>query len=291
MNRLNRLEANSIKTLADVSDKIYDDTYRPPALQDNDISTWAGKQSETPYINSPTPNQGQTPNMLIKTNIKRDDPYTVIQKYESLHIKQSQDKVNHMIEKSLKSYSENRKKLDSLNSTASKNFVFPAISEVSSPKESLSSRRYSSQSTENSISYKRKSVFKIKEELTQYLIEIVAKEKERRTNETLKKVMNESKLRETRENLVKRKDARRKLKRKYILFENGLEEIKKANEYPRQHGTCRDLKSRLKNSFIEESDAQEGFEDRFKLPPIANFKVKTPAASKRVRIVNLNISL
>lgn len=288
---MNRLEANSIKTLADVSDKIYDDTYKPPALQDSDISTWGGKVSETPYRNSPTPIQRQTPNMLIKTNIKRDDPYNVIQRYETLHMKLNQDKVNQMIEKSLKSYSENRKKFDSMNSTASNKSVFPAILEASSPKESLRSIRYSSQSPENTISCKRKSVFAIKDELAKYLVEVVAKEKERRTNETLRKVLNESKLSERRECVPKRKDGKRKLKRKYILYENGLEELKKVNEYPRQHGIGRDLKERFKNSFGGESDVQEGFEDRFRLPPIANFNIKTPAASTRVRTVNLNFSL
>lgn len=288
---MNRLEANSIKTLADVSDKIYDDTYRPHALQDSDISTWGGKLSETPYRNSTTPIQRQTPNMLIKTNLKRDDPYTVIQRYETLHMKINQDKVNQMIEKSLKSYTENRKKLDAMNSTASNKFVFPTISEASSPKESLSSRRYSSQSPENAISCKRKSVFAIKEELAQYLVEVVAKEKERRTNENLRKVMNESKLSERRDYVPKRKDGRRKLKRKYILYENGLEELKKVNEYPKQHGIGRDFKERFKNILGPESDVQEGFEDRFKLPPIANFNIKTPAASTRVRTVNLNFSL
>jgi hypothetical protein len=155
----------------------------------------------------------------------------------------------------------------------------------------LSSRRYSSQSPENTLSCKRKSVFAIKEELAQYLVEVVAKEKERRNHETLRKVMNESKLSERRECVPKRKDGRRKLKRKYILYENGLEELKKVNEYPRQHGMGKDLKERLKNSFGGESDALEGFEDRFKLPPIANFNIKTPAASTRVRTVNLNFSL
>lgn len=289
---MHRLEVMSIKTLTDVSDRIYEEPTHKHPNNDNDISTWGGRNSEIPYSNSPTPIPRQTPNILIKQSCKKDDPYSVIQKYETLHMKMNQDKVNQMIEKSLKNYTENKKKLDSMNNTITTKFTFPPMSEASSPRDSISTKNYLSQSPANGMSSKRRSVFAIKEELTKYLEEVVAKEKERRIKENLRRFMSDKNSEKT--EYVSRsrvKDGKPKLKRKFILYENGMEELKRVNEYPKQGNNMRYTKDKYTNYVITENYTGGGNEEKFKLPPIATMNITNQSVSTRVRRVNLNLSL
>lgn len=283
----------SINTLKDVSDKIYEEPNQKRANRDCDLSTWGDKNSEASLRSSSTPIPRQTPNILIKQKLKRDDPYAVIQKYETLHMKMKQDKVNQMIEKSLKTYTENKKKLQTMNNTITTKYRFPPMTEVYSPREPISSKKCFSKSHENVMSPRRKSVFAIKEELSKYLEEVITKEKERKVNDNIRKFMSESKNSEKTEYVPrsKMKDGKLKLKRKFILHENGLEERKRMKQYPKQNRSIRETREKYPNYLIEENDASTEIEERFKLPLITAFNITTPSVSTRVRTVNFNLSL